>query len=135
MLVDVKLGKSRQIKLEFKFRLNKMGKLVVKAVNSFHNKNVVGGKLQGLSLVFAASGDKVVAWKLHLFSGEQVQKVLVYKLDVQGLDALVVVVSVFVLGSAVAANVVVVKAYDLGLVADGLQFHREFFCAGGLSRA
>ena len=44
-------------------------------------------------------------------------------------------VSVFVLGSAVAANVVVVKADYLGLVADGLQFHRKFFGACCLSRA
>ena len=86
-------------------------------------------------MLLARAGLEIEGGALDLLAGEEGDELLVEEVDVQGLEALEVVLAVLVAGSAVAVYEVVVQGNGGRVEADDLELDRELLGGGGLARA
>ena len=103
-------------------------------MDAFHHKDAVGIQFKHFAVEERLALDEVESGNLHLFAIEQALQMLVQQRDVERIDALEVVLAVRQLGSAVAADKIVVERKLLHIESQHAQLHAQAATAGGLAR-
>ena len=108
-------------------------KLRIETVDAFHDEDGLGGETQALPAEQALAGGEVVAWQFYLLALKELVEVLLEEVDVDGIEALEVVVAFLVEGCLVAIHVVVVQGDAEGFKPLLLESPAEFLAEGGLA--
>ena len=109
------------------------GELRVQGVDALDDENVVGLHAQLLAALLAASRLEVIFRQLYLLATEERVELVVDELEIEGIDALVVIFALVVLGRVLTVDKIVVERNLQRFDAVGQQVYAQTLAGGGLS--
>ena len=112
---------------------NECGEFGIEAVNPLHEQDVVGIELECVATIFSHAGFKIIGGHFHLFTSNEAGDVGIELLKVEGIEALVVVVAIFIARGAGAVNKVVVERNHFGLDVVGHELNGKSLRRGGFA--
>ena len=133
VVVDRYGGESRHIHTELLVFGNTLCKLRIQSVNTLNEQNVVRSEFQFIALIHTSPGGEVVSGHLDFLTGNKAVEVGIELLQVEGIERLIVIFAIGVLGSILSVHKVVVEGYLLGHEEVGEQLNAQTQCRGGLS--
>ena len=110
MIINIQRCQGTDINLILALVGQRVGHLVIQAVNSFDDQNIVLSKLFEIAAVLTLADLKVKGWKLDSLSGEQLHHIVVELLHIQSFQTLEIIVPVLVPGRLLAIHKIIVQS-------------------------